>query len=120
MNHMVADRGAAPLHRHNGPIQHDHALVVFRPQLGQRRGRKGFTPKQGSKQGPLIARRVDRLEQGIEVVAQLLGEHGLHGGGIGSGPPLLVEIDRARAGRIGSVASPHGTCRKHFHRRQRR
>ena len=74
--------------------------------------------EQQRKQLPFIPRRVGALEQRIEVVAQLFGEHCQCLITRSAAQPITVEIDRALADRIGAPRSGNGAGGQHIHRRQ--
>ena len=105
------------LHRHREALDEHHAPIVLRPQCCDLPCRQGLPQQQRRQQGPLIAWRVGRIQQGVEVMAQFFGEHSEHRHLVGPLQPVGVEIDGAGADPIGAKRPRHRLAGEQLHRR---
>ena len=93
----------------------DQDLVVIRCDGFPCGGRERAFQQQCRKQLPFIPRCVAGVEQPIQVMAQLLGEHRQGGLSAGRLQPGLIEVDRAGGHGIGPGRAGHGAGGQHRH-----
>ncbi|MFN9631552.1 MAG: hypothetical protein ACK59A_15195 [Cyanobacteriota bacterium] len=105
---------------HHLPTSHPHTPHIILQQQGlPSLLAKGVSPDQHRReQFPLIPWRVGAVEQPIEVMAQLLGEHRHHLPWAGAPQPVGVEINRGGARGVGPDGGRHGIGGQQLHRRQ--